>query len=249
MPAFSSCTPCSVTVDDRGEPLLAIPRDLFLLSEPAPYVAMGAPYGDASPWQLRSGVLAALLHAQRMLAERRPGWRFKLFDAYRPLAVQAFMVWREFQRLAQEMGAAPELARHPTLDHLLAQAPALYERLAPQVFEFWSPPSDDPDCPPPHSTGAAIDLTLADAAGHEIDLGGLIDETSPRSYPLHYAQATDPQGRQFHARRELLHAVMSEAGFSRHAHEWWHFSRGDRLWAQAQGQATAIYGRVARETD
>ncbi|MBP9712895.1 MAG: peptidase M15 [Sterolibacterium sp.] len=245
MPSVSSGISPSLPVEDNGEPLVAIPPGLFLLTNPPPYQALGAPYGAASPWQLRQGVLHALTQAQQRLQQYRPGWRFKLFDAYRPLAVQAFMVWREFQSQAQATGDAIELARHPNLTHLRAHAPWLYERLAAHVFEFWSPPNDDPQQPPPHSTGAAVDLTLADATGATLDMGGLIDETSPRSYPAHYAQATNPAAREIHARRELLNAAMSEAGFCRHAHEWWHFSRGDLMWAQAQNQTTACYGRVA----
>lgn len=232
----------SIPIEECQEPLVAIPDGPFAFTRPHPYVALGAPYGPCSPWMLRQGVLAALLKAQAELERRHPGWRLKLFDAYRPIGVQAFMVWREFHQQARSAGRA--LAGFHNLAQLQETDPALYEMLAGKVFEFWSMPSDDPLAPPPHSTGAAIDLTLQDARGREIDMGSPIDETSERSYPDHYANASARPLRAFHERRMLLNAVMAAAGFSRHGNEWWHFSLGDQLWAWALGKPAAIYGRA-----
>lgn len=232
----------SIPIEDCGEPLVAIPDGPFGFTQPHPYVAQGAPYGGDSPWMLRRGVLAALLAAQDELARRRPGWRLKLFDAYRPLAVQSFMVWREFGNQAARAGRSLAGFRDPA--RLREGDPALYETLAAKVFEFWSLPSDDPRAPPPHSTGAAVDLTLQDAAGRELDLGCPIDETTARAYPDHYAGAAAEPMRTIHERRQLLDAVMDAAGFSRHGNEWWHFSLGDQLWAWSRGEPKAIYGRA-----
>lgn len=232
----------SIPIAECGEPLVAIPAAAFAFTEPHPYAAFGAPYGNTSPWLLRQSVLAALLAAQERLQAARPGWRLKLFDAYRPVAVQAFMVWREFGNQAARAGL--DLAGYADPADLRARAPELYAQLAPTVFEFWSEPSEDPRTPPPHCTGAVIDLTLQDAAGQEIDMGCPIDETSPRAYPDHFAQAVAPEEQAIHAHRQLLDAVMVESGFSRHGNEWWHFSLGDQMWAWAQGRATARYGRV-----
>lgn len=232
----------SVPIEECGDALVAIPAQAFALTDPHPYVALGAPYGAASPWMLRRRVLDALMQAQRELAARRPGWRLKLFDAYRPVPVQAFMVWREFLRQAELAGRS--LAAYSDPAALEQGQPELHRLLAARVFEFWGVPSDDPRTPPPHSTGAAVDLTLEDAQGDELDMGGAIDETTERSYPDHYARATSPMQRAFHEHRTLLADVMLSAGFRRHANEWWHFSRGDQMWACAAGEHAAIYGRA-----
>lgn len=236
-----------VPIEECGEPLVAIPPGALAFTEPHPYAALGAPYGGRSPWLLRRRVLVALLRARDALEARRPGWTLKLFDAYRPNAVQAFMVWREFQRQADLLGTS--LAGWADAAEVQARNPDLYERLADRVFEFWGIPSDDPRTPPPHSTGAAVDLSLADAAGQEVDMGCPIDETSERAYPDHYARAASPALARCHEHRLLLDEVMRSAGFSRHGNEWWHFSLGDQMWAWTTGAPVAIYGRAAKFAD
>ncbi|MDE1900166.1 MAG: D-alanyl-D-alanine dipeptidase [Alphaproteobacteria bacterium] len=226
----------TIPIRDCGEPLVEIPRDIFAFFDPHPYAALGAPYGDASPWMLRASVLDALIKAQAQLQASNPGWKIMLFDAYRPNAVQAFMVERELAALARAQGLDP--ARLTDAER---------ENLMPKVLRIWGMPSADPATPPPHSTGAVVDCTLADERGHEIDMGSPIDENSDRSNPDYFA-AADGTGQQAHANRVLLNTVMAAQGFTRNPTEWWHFSRGDQLatWI-AHGQrveGTAIYGRA-----
>ena len=232
----------AVPIRECAEPLVAIPRSPFAFCQPHAYEALGAPYDGVSPWQLRRPVCLALVDAARRLAARRPGWRLRLFDAYRPLAVQAHMVWREFGLQADKVGAS--LAGLDSPAALARHSPALYDQLATTVFTFWGMPNDDPAMPPPHSTGAAIDLTLEDADGRELDMGGVIDETTERSFPDHYAGLPGEHAARCDAHRRLLNAVMTEAGFHRHQHEWWHFSMGDQMAALAAGETVAIYGRA-----
>lgn len=232
----------SVPILECRDPLVRIPVEIFAFTDPPPYVALGAPYGGASPWMLRQRVLDALLEAGILLAARRPGWRLRLFDAYRPVPVQAFMVWREFRQQAELRGRSLDAFDSPA--DLARRDPGLYATLAATVFTFWGIPSDDVRTPPPHSTGAAVDLTLQDASGQEVDMGCPIDETSERAYPDFYADATRPELRAIHGCRQLLHEVMTSAGFSRHANEWWHFSLGDQMAALARGEPYAVYGRA-----
>jgi D-alanyl-D-alanine dipeptidase len=192
---------------------------------------------------LRRRVLDALLDAAGSLSTRRPGWRLKLFDVCRPVPVQAFVVWREFRQQAEMRGLS--LAAYDNPADLARRDPELYSQLAATVFTFWGIPSDDPRTPPPHSTGAAIDLTLQDESGRELDMGCPIDETTERAYPDFYAGATAADLRACHERRQLLNEVMASAGFTRHANEWWHFSLGDQMAALANGEPRAIYGRAA----
>jgi len=112
-------------------------------------------------------------------------------------------------------------------------------------------PSDDPATPPPHSTGAAVDITLVTASGEVVDMGSPIDEVSPRSHPDHFAPSRSSAEQAFHAHRTLLNQMMESAGFRRHPQEWWHFSLGDQLWAWRRRQETgsdkflAHYGRAS----
>ena len=229
-----------IPIRDCGEALVPIPAGPFVLVDPHPYVVLGAPYGEASPYFLRLGVLQALTEARQTLTELKPGWQIQIFDAFRPRAVQQFMVDYAFQELLQ--------IRQLKTEQLSA---AQKRELMQEVLEFWALPSSDPATPSPHSTGAALDVTLVDEHGHSIDMGSPIDEVSPRSFPDHFGQSADPNHQKFHRNRTLLHQVMTSVGFRRHPKEWWHFSLGDQFWAwlwrQETGQNDAIakYGGVS----
>lgn len=230
----------SIPICDRGEPLVAIPRDRFAVVQPHPYQMLGAPYGNQSPYALRAGVLAALTKAQLQLQQQRPGWRMQIFDAFRPLAVQRFMVEHTFLEQVQARGWIAAALTIAQRDQVMAA-----------VAQFWAIPSDDPATPPPHSTGAALDITLLTETGAVVDMGSPIDEVSLRSHPDHFANRTTAAEQTFHAHRTLLNQVMTSAGFRRHPNEWWHFSLGDQLWAWQRRQETgsdkflAHYGRAS----
>ncbi|MEN9206646.1 MAG: M15 family metallopeptidase [Gloeomargarita sp. GMQP_bins_120] len=208
-------------IHECGEPLVPVPADRLALVQPHPYLALGAPYGETSPFWLRRGVMARLLQAQEVLQTLRPGWRLCLYDGYRPNRVQAFMVDYTYRQLARQYPDQPA------------------EALWAQVYQVWAVPSDDPQRPPPHSTGAAVDVTLLDAQGQPVDMGSPIDEPSPRSHPHYY-----PPHSLYGQHRQLLFQVMTQAGLVRHPREWWHFSWGDQLWAWVSGAGMAHYGRV-----
>lgn len=221
-----------IPIQDCGETLVSIPKYNFAFEIPHPYQKLGAPYEGVSPYMLRQGVLEALKQAQQRLQVKQPGWQIKIFDAYRPVAVQQFMVEYTFQILRQQLPNESE------------------EAIAQQVEQFWAQPSENPETPPPHSTGAAIDITLVNEQGETLDLGSEIDELSSRSYPDFYEDATTAWEQVYQQRRDLLKAVMIEAGFRQHPQEWWHFSRGDQMWAWLKRQESshdviAYYGRVS----
>ena len=228
-----------IPILECGEPLVPIPLENFAVFSPHPYIKRGAPYGTRSPYYLRHDVLDRLLKAQGILKEEQPGWQLCLFDAYRPVAVQQFMVDATFAEQLQAQGIEP--------DRL---SPQQSQQVWQQVYQFWAPPSKKATMPPPHSTGAAVDLTLTDETGQPVDMGSPIDEVSPRSFPKHFAAGRTPEAQSFHRRRQLLNAVMSAAGFRRHQQEWWHFSYGDQMWAwltnqnQPEQEAIARYGGV-----
>lgn len=224
-----------IPIRDNGEGLAELPAELLRL-EPHPYASLGAPYGaGASPFRLREGVIARLLRAQARLQQTQPGWRLAIFDAWRPLAVQRFMVRHALVQECQRRGLDPDSP---------GSARAEVEQL---VGRFWAPPSADPATPPPHSTGGAVDLTLADGEGRPLAMGGAIDALGPVSEPDHHAvaAAARPGSREadWHTRRCLLARCLASADFAQHPQEWWHFSYGDQLWAWRQGRPEACYGR------
>ena len=228
-----------IPIHDCGEPLLPIAGALWRL-EPHPYLALGAPYGpDGNPFLLRSGVVDRLLQAQQALQLEHPDLRLAIFDGWRPLAVQRFMVRHALVAECRRLGVDPD-----------ADSP---ERalVAAEVGRFWAPPSGDPATPPPHSTGAAVDLTLADGSGAPLPMGGAIDAIGPISEPAFHAAAArlDPGGEaaRWHRHRHWLAEAMAAGGFVQHPNEWWHFSWGDQLWAWRSGASQARYGRVGKE--
>ncbi|MBW4473183.1 MAG: M15 family metallopeptidase [Stenomitos rutilans HA7619-LM2] len=222
----------STAIVECGEPLLPIPDAFFALVSPHPYESLCAPYGNKSPFYLREGVIKGLIEAQALLQKERSGWRIQVFDAYRPIAVQQFMVNYTLQEVA--------LAKGLQVEHLTESQ---RETLLQLVYEFWAAPSHDPATPPPHSTGGAVDITLVNGNGQTIRMGSPIDEMSPRSYPDHFAVSDDPSSRLYHHHRQLLRSIMLAAGFQQHPNEWWHFCLGDQMWAWLTKQV-ARYGAV-----
>jgi zinc D-Ala-D-Ala dipeptidase len=225
-----------IVIEECGEALVPLLAAEFSQVNPHPYLACGANYGSSSPFCLRQGSIERLRQAQQNLQQLHPGWRLQIFDAYRPVAVQQYMVDYTFNQVLIDRGLkAAELSRSRTSE------------IWHQVYQIWAIPSFDMATPPPHSTGAAIDLTLLDPEGNVVDMGSPIDEMSERSQPNYFR--ADPQGQEFHEHRELLLQIMTAAGFERHPGEWWHFSWGDQLWAwicqekKGLGSVVARYGR------
>jgi D-alanyl-D-alanine dipeptidase len=76
----------------------------------------------------------------------------------------------------------------------------------------------DPRRGSPHSMGAAVDLTLSDAGGAELDMGTAFDAFTPRS---HHGAQDIPAAAQ--ANRHLLMGIMTCAGWDFYRNEWWHY--------------------------
>ena len=220
-----------IPIEDCGEPMQELPPALLRM-EPHPYMALGAPYGaSGTPFKLRLGVVQRLLDAQQQLVEHDPSLRLSIFDAWRPIAVQAFMVDHSIAELCRERGV--EVRSGDAFDQVVAD-----------VGRFWAAPSRDPMTPPPHSTGAAVDLTLSSSDGTPLAMGGEIDAIGAVSEPQHYAGREDSDAQRWHQRRQLLADVMEASGFAQHPNEWWHYSFGDQLWAWRRGAAVAIYAEA-----
>jgi D-alanyl-D-alanine dipeptidase len=80
--------------------------------------------------------------------------------------------------------------------------------------DFLSAPSSGS----PHSRGAAIDLTLIDSAGRELEMGTGFDAMTPSSY--HGARDISAEAQR---NRAILLGVMTAAGWDFYQNEWWHY--------------------------
>ncbi len=145
------------------------------------------------------------------------GLRIKIVEAYRPLAIQQ----AEFSGYRDRLRTA-----HPDWnDHQLQLETSRY--LAPPEVAA-------------HPTGAAIDLTLCNASGEDMDMGSSINLSSIDGSTLTYTASTDipPQAREL---RNLLSRAMQSQGLVNYPSEWWHWSFGDKYWAFCTGNSTARY--------
>jgi zinc D-Ala-D-Ala dipeptidase len=81
-----------------------------------------------------------------------------------------------------------------------------------------------------HSFGMAVDVTLADLQGRELDMGTPFDDTTELSHPALEAQflRSGALHAQQLAHRELLRGALLAEGWQGIPTEWWHFDYGDR---------------------
>lgn len=73
-----------------------------------------------------------------------------------------------------------------------------------------------------HTKGIAVDCTLADSDGNPIDMPSDFDEFSSHA-AVAYNGGTEEQ----RANRDMLIAIMEEAGMKPASGEWWHFTPAD----------------------
>lgn len=86
-----------------------------------------------------------------------------------------------------------------------------------------------------HSFGMALDLTLTDREGRELDMGTPFDDLTELSHPALENRFLE-EGKLTHeqvANRHLLREAMHHAGFVGINTEWWHFDCGDRTAVRA----------------
>ncbi|MES2460915.1 MAG: M15 family metallopeptidase [Armatimonadota bacterium] len=206
-----------VPIQENGEPLLD-PRTLskrihFLADHPKFHGMKRTP-------RVRKRVAEMLAEA----AEKLPhGIDITIIEGFRPLAQQKFMydaMKREFRH------------KHPEWSK------ATLHRMTNQM----SAPPDDP-CPPPHSTGGAVDLSLVDRKSNK-----LLDMTSP----FEWDDASAPTAQEgltpeAQKNRSLLIETLETVGLTNYTGEWWHWSYGDSGWALRVDAPFALYDRLPED--
>ena len=128
---------------------------------------------------------------------REMGYRLKIFDAYRPQsAVKHFVRWSQD---ADDMKMQAEF--YPE-----------YKTKSRIVDEGYIARNSS------HMRGSAVDLTLVDMDGNELDMGTCFDYFGKRSW--HGAKGLTQEQEE---NRELLKKVMEANGFRPFEQEWWHY--------------------------
>ncbi len=207
----------AVPIEDNGEPLVD-PRTL----SKRVHFAEKHPKFEGMPRtpEVRRRVAQMLAEAAASLPD---GIDLIIIEGFRPLAQQRFM----YEHLKAEFAQ-----RHPEWSK------ATLHRLTNTM----SAPPDDP-CPPPHTTGGAVDLSLL----RMVD-GEWLDMTSPFEMDETSAPG-DTKGLSEDAQknRRLLFAALEKTGLTNYLGEWWHWSYGDSGWALRVGAGKALYDCLPEE--
>ena len=174
---------------------------------------------------VRQDVYKRLMEAAKMLPD---GYKFKILDAWRPFALQKEL----YEKYAEE------IIKEYQLENCSEN-----QRNA-VICKFVSDPVEDRIIPPVHTTGGAIDLTIIDANGMELDMGSAFDEFSDRTFTNYYEKEINSKIRD---NRRMLYNIMIKAGFTNLPSEWWHYDYGDRFWAYYKKQPAFYKGAFTRE--
>ena len=172
------------------------------------YYRRGVPY-SIDKCLMRKSVAEKLMNASLKLPE---GLCFKIFDAWRPFEVQQQL----FSQYREKVKAQNPLMSNTEIDL--------------QTQKFVSKPLKSLENSPVHSTGGAIDLTLATLDGKELKMGTEFDDFSLKAYTAYY-ENEENQEIEIRNNRRVLYNVMISEGFTNLPTEWWHFDYGDKFWA------------------
>ncbi|WP_205596280.1 M15 family metallopeptidase [Modicisalibacter sp. 'Wilcox'] len=217
----------AIPIADEGAPLHPLSLAAPALRTLPIYHTLGVPRAVPECWT-REALYRRLLTVARNLPE---GLGLVVLDAWRPYVVQRYLY-----------------------DTLLGMVETRYADLDAAdrrelTRAFVSPPSERPECPSPHLTGGAVDVTLCDADGLLLDMGSAFDEARASSHTVHFEHhADDAESRLWRDRRRILYHAMVDAGFANLPSEWWHYSYGDQMWAWYRGEPRALFGATAPDS-
>ena len=175
-------------------------------------------WGELIPMSLREGTALRLVKVAKYLY---PHYILKIKDTFRPISFQR----KQFEAVKKDI-----LIKNPNL-----------EKFPDLLYHETTKYSADPDGCPPHSTGGAVDLTLTDYKGIELDMGTPIDTISELAQTFHkriYKKAKE--------NRKILYKAMVKKGFVNMPTEWWHYSYGDQYWAAFLNKKYARYGKTEK---
>jgi D-alanyl-D-alanine dipeptidase len=201
---------------ENGEPLVQIAGQhprLLVDDSPANFECLGY----FPTYVARATVVRKLVEAASTLPATRS---LLIKESLRPAELQKRYFERRLNRIAHEN---PGLSQE--------QAIAL-------TSQFVAPP-----WVAGHPSGGAIDLTLCDRRGEEVDMGCGYDEDEATSKGacFSYFEGLSAAAREH---RKLMFNALEAAGFVNYPFEWWHWSYGDRYWAAVKEHPHALYGPI-----
>ena len=203
----------------RNSPLVEIREDSRLKLHMM-YPTMGLKHGYRR-CLLRKEAAEMLEKAKELLPE---GCSFIIWDAWRPFALQQEL--RDYYQdvIIEEFGLAEKSE----------------EERKQIISQFVADPVPDRIHPPAHTTGGAIDLTIAGPDGKELEMGTAFDAFTDKTETIwHETHDTDDEVRK---NRRMLYHIMISAGFTNIPSEWWHYEYGDRNWSMATGEPPCYSG-------
>jgi len=125
--------------------------------------------------------------------------------------------------------AAERFARAQALARALGLGFKIFDAFRPSEAQWrlWEARPDpefiaDPRRGSPHSRGVAVDLTLLDARGRELEMGTGFDAFTPLSHHANIEVSAEAQ-----RNRLLLLGLMTAAGWDFYRNEWWHYQLFD----------------------
>lgn len=171
---------------------------------------------------VRQTVYEKLLAAQSLLPD---GYRIRVWDAWRPFSLQQELYEKYFKYIVDEF----------SLTDLTIEEPKM------KVSQYISFPDNNRMCPPLHTTGGAVDITLLGPDNQELEMGAKFDEFSEKAHTSYY----EKNGLDFKIRdnRRMLYNCMTAVGFENLPSEWWHYSYGDKVWAY-YNDTPALYSGI-----
>lgn len=159
---------------------------------------------------LRGGVAERLQQARERL---QPGQNFRVLDGWRPWSVQKAVAEDARRRIVE---AHPNWTEIQIDTQLMIMAPPT--RIFPLLGS--------------HRYGGAVDLTIIDPNGNDLEMGVPVNYvTGPEAALLHYEfrdNLTEQEVEGRHNRRLLIRA-MEAAGFDPYLPEYWHWSLIDDI--------------------
>jgi len=170
---------------------------------------------------IRRSVAEMLCRANDHLLTK--GFRLAIVEGWRPPFIQKRMYAAALKRWQ---------SRHPEWTEV---------KLRRVANQFTAPPSRR--VPPPHTTGGAVDLFLADRNGKPLDHVAPYKDGDPKGF---YFAAPGLDGESQRA-RELLAEALIPTGLTNYPSEFWHWSFGDQGWAYRGGHAAALFGSIEPE--
>lgn len=170
---------------------------------------------------VRESVISMLYKAQDKLPK---GYKLKVYDGYRPICVQQHL-WDKFRTQVIEQTGLTDEAE---IDF--------------KTSFFVSKPSYDENKPSLHNTGGAVDVTIVDENGNELDMGTEFDDFSDRAWTNHFeVYETNETIRD---NRRMLYWAMIEAGFTNLPSEWWHYDYGTKFWGYFKSCDALYLGKL-----